>query len=215
MLNLENVTLVCVTSIRVDRAIKALKYSKKDINFGSVKLLTNENVIDDEITVINIEKLDYENYSKFIVYDLYNYIDTDYALIIQDDGFVVNSESWNNEFLKYDYIGAPWPLPNDNFSYRDPNGKLIRVGNGGFTLRSKKLLGVAKKLNLEWKSYYGFNHEDGFICCHNHDFYENEGCIFAPLDVAKYFSHEVPIPETIGIKPFGFHGKNSVFYNII
>jgi hypothetical protein len=28
---------------------------------------------------------------------------------------------------------------------------------------------------------------------------------FAPLDMAKYFSHEAMIPEIKGIKPFAFH----------
>lgn len=216
MINLENVTLVCVTCVRVDRSLKALKYSKQGINFAKSLLITNENVIDNEITVINIEKLDYENYSKFIIYNLIDYIDTDYVLIIQDDGFIVNPEMWRDEFLDYDYIGAPWPIPNDNFKYRDSNGKLVRVGNGGFTLRSKKLLGVAKKLNLEWKAYYGYYNEDMFICCHNREFYENEGCIFAPIDVAKYFSHETPIKEIKNIIPFGFHGKDnkSFYYSI-
>jgi hypothetical protein len=215
MINLENVTLVAVACVRVDRTLKALKYSKKGINFSECLLITNEDIIDDEIKVIKIEKLDYEHYNKFIVYNLFDYIKTDFALIIQDDGFVVNPEMWSNEFLDYDYIGAIWPIPNDNFSYRDSNGKLIRVGNGGFTLRSKKLLGVAKKLNLEWKSYYGYYNEDGFICCHNREYYEKEGCVFAPLEIAKYFSHESIIPETIGITPFGFHGKNSHFNNLI
>jgi hypothetical protein len=212
MINLSNVTLVAVSSIRIDRTIKALKYSKKGINFASVKLLTNENIIDDEIEVINIKKLDYENYSKFIIYDLYDYIDTEYVLLIQDDGFVVNPEMWRKEFLNYDFIGAPWPMPNDNFKYRDSEGNLIRVGNGGFSLRSKKLLGVGKKLNLEWKSYYGYYNEDMFICCHNRVHYENQGCVFAPLEVAKYFSHETPITEIKNITPFGFHGKHSSFY---
>ena len=54
-------------------------------------------------------------------------------LIIQHDGFILNHKAWDNEFLNYDYIGAPvyWM-----------GNKLIEVGNGGFSLRSKKLLKI-------------------------------------------------------------------------
>jgi hypothetical protein len=215
MINLENVTLIAVACVRVERTLKALKYSKKNINFKSVKLLTNEEISDDEIEIIKINNLDYEQYNKFIVYDLYKYIDTTHALIIQDDGFVVNPEKWDDVFLNYDYIGAPWPLPNDSFSYRDPFGNIIRVGNGGFSLRSKKILSLAKNLNLEWKSYFGFYNEDGFFTCHNRNLYEENGCKFAPIEIASLFSHEIQIPETQGIIPFGFHGKNNIYNNLI
>jgi hypothetical protein len=215
MINLENVTLIAVACVRVERTLKALKYSKKNINFKSVKLLTNEEIDDDEIEIIKINNLDYEQYNKFIVYDLYKHIDTTHALIIQDDGFVVNPEKWDNVFLNYDYIGAPWPLPNDSFSYRDPFGNIIRVGNGGFSLRSKKILSLAENLNLEWKSYFGFYNEDGFFTCHNRNLYEENGCKFAPVKIASLFSHEIQIPETQGIIPFGFHGKNNIYNNLI
>jgi hypothetical protein len=120
---------------------------------------------------------------------------------------VVNPESWRDEFLNYDYIGAPWPLPNDNFSYRDINGNLIRQGNS-VSLRSKKLLDVPIKLNLEWKPFHGFTNEDGFICVNYRHKYLEEGCEFADIDVAKYFSHESMIPEILGIEPFAFHNYN-------
>lgn len=215
MINLNDVTLISVTCVEVEKTLKALKYSKKNINFKSVKLLTNQDIHDDEIDIVKIKNLDYNEYSKFIVYDLHKFIDTSHALIIQYDGFVVNPDKWNNDFLNYDYIGAPWPLPQDSFSYRDSFGNIVRVGNGGFSLRSKKLLSIAEKLDLEWKSYFGFYNEDGFFTCHNRHIYEDNGCIFAPIDVAKYFSHEVQIPEIQGIIPFGFHGKNNKYNFLI
>ena len=146
-----------------------------------------------------------------MVYKLSEYIHTDFALIIQSDGYVINPDSWRDEFLEYDYIGAPFKLPTDNFSYRDIYGKIFRVGNGGFSLRSKKLIELANKLNLEWKPFHGFYNEDGFICAMNRHIYEENGCKFAPLHVAKYFSHESDIPENQGLSTFGFHGKWSRF----
>ncbi len=215
MIALKNVTIISVACLRVPETIRAIHKSMNGINFGAAKLLTSEDVTDETIEIIKIEKLDYENYNRFVVFELYKYIDTDYVLIVQDDGYVINPEMWRDEFFNYDYIGAPWmlPPPNDSVSFRDPFGNIMRVGNGGFSFRTKKLLEMPTKLNLEWRSYYGYFNEDGFFTCHNRHLIEKQGCIYAPIDVAKYFSHEAEIPEIQGITPFGFHGKWSK-YNV-
>jgi Protein of unknown function (DUF5672) len=217
MLDLSNITLAAVTSVSIKETIDALVFSSRKIKFKTIKLITSEDVQDvpDNIIVEKIPyKLDYIEYSKFIVYELHKFIDTEHTILIQYDGFIVNPDGWRDEFLKYDYIGAPWGLPTDDFSYRDPFGNIIRVGNGGFTLRSKRLLELPSKLNLEWKSYFGYYNEDGFLTCHNRHLLEKEGCVYAPLDTAIYFSHETNIPEINGIIPFGFHGKGSIYYNL-
>lgn len=217
-MKLNNVTLVAVAGVRIQEAYNAIKKSMKGITFGEVKLLTPKNAQTENpnVQIIKLDKeLDYIEYNRFILYELKDYIDTEFVLLVQDDGYVVNPESWRNDFYEYDYIGAIWPIPdqNDKISYRDPFGNLIRVGNGGFSLRSKKLLELPSKLNLEWKSYYGFWNEDGFLTCHNRHILEKEGIKFATTDIAKYFSHESPVDEIKGIdKPFGFHGKNSKYY---
>ena len=213
MLDLENVTLIAVTSVRIEAALWALKYSSKYIRFAVVKLLTHETISDEEVKIVKIDKLDYDGYSKFIVYELHKYFDTDFVLLIQDDGYIINPHLWKSEFLTYDYIGAPWEIPNDNYSYRDPFGNIRRVGNGGFSLRSKKLSRLAADLNLPWQSFHGYYHEDGFICVNNAHIYEKHGCIFAPLEIAVLFSQEIELLETRGVEPFGFHGKCSK-YNI-
>lgn len=210
-MKLDNVTLIAVACVRVPETLKALRYSMLGLEFGSVKLLTSIDIQDDVVEVIKIDELNYEGYNKFIVYELYKYIDTDFALIIQDDGYVINPHLWNNIFLKYDYIGAPWPYPSDDFSFRDPFGNVIRVGNGGFSLRSKKLLAMPSYLNMEWKSYFGYFNEDGFVAVHNRHLFEENSCKYAPIEVAKYFSHESDIEENKGITPFGFHGKWSKY----
>ena len=215
MIDLKNVTLISVAGVRGEKSLKAIKYSKKGINFGASKLITTSDLTDSEVEIIKIPEINYEQYNKFIVFDLYKYVDTDYLLLVQDDGFVVNPECWKDDFLDYDYIGAPWPLPTDSFSYRDPMGNIIRVGNGGFSFRSKKLCKIASELDLEWKSYYGYFNEDGFITCHNRAIYEEQGCRFAPVSVAKYFSHEGFIPELSGITPFGFHGRCNSYCSLI
>jgi len=213
MIDLPNVTLIAMTSVKIPQTIKALQYSMRGINFGAVKIVsdvTPEN-LPDQITHEFTEKMsNIDEWNHDIIYKLGKHVDTEFLILIHDDGFIINPEMWRDEFLKYDYIGAPWPLPNDNFSYRDINGELIRVGNS-VSLRSKKLTDLASELKLEWKSFHGFSNEDGFICVNYRHVYKEHGMKFADIDVAKYFSHETQLPETIGIKPFAFHGKKGLF----
>lgn len=213
-LKLNQVTLVAMSSVNIKKTIKALEYSCKGIDFGSVKLITHElpESLPKNIEYNFIKKINnLDKYSYNMIYNLSNYIDTDFALVIQSDGYVINPSCWRKDFLDYDYIGAPFSLPRDNISYRDTHNNIIRVGNGGFSLRSKKLIDIPNKLNLKWKPFHGYYNEDGFICCMYRDTYEKNGCKIAPIDIAKYFSHEARIPEIQGIIPFGFHGKNSVY----
>jgi hypothetical protein len=209
-INLPSVTLIAVTSVRLEEHIKALEYSSRGINFGAIKIISDiaPSVLPAGITHEYINKINnIDEWSYNIIYKLGDYIDTDYAMLIHDDGFIINPTSWREDFLKYDYIGAPWPIPNDNISYRDINGDLIRVGNS-VSLRSKKLIDLPNKIKLEWKSFHGYYNEDGFICVNYRHKYIKHGCKFADINIAKYFSHENELPETKDIVPFAFHGKN-------
>jgi len=78
-----------------------------------------------------------QDYSRFIIKGLANYVTTNFALIVQWDGYGLNGVNWQPEFIKYDYIGAPWP------TWPDIKGN-HRVGNGGFSLRSKLWLQAEK-----------------------------------------------------------------------
>lgn len=203
-LKLPNVTLCAFGSEKYkDQQQKALDYSSKDIEFGAVKnIIVPTNSIDE--------------WNRAVVFDLGDYIDTDFAILIHPDGFIVHPECWMNEWLNYDYIGAPWPLPKDNFSYRDINGNIQRVGNS-VSLRSKKLLDLPKKIGMEWKSFHGFYNEDGYISVNMRHIFEEHGCKFAPIEVAKYFGRETEIPENKDIeKTFLFHrhkGRNKKYPN--
>jgi hypothetical protein len=221
MLELKNITLVAVTSVKIDSHVKALEYSCRGIKFGDVKILSDikPNYLPNYIKHEYIDKLTHpigenlgggkDQWNYFMVYKLGKHIDTDYAIIIHDDGFVVNPESWNPDFLNYDYIGSPWFLPSDNFSYRDINGEIIRVGNS-VGLRSKRLMDLPLKIDLEWKSFHNYWNEDGFISVNNRHIFIQHGMRFPDLDVGKSFSHGCMIPEILedvknGIKPFMFH----------
>lgn len=200
MLNLPRVTLVAFGSTNIEGMKKALKVSQNGIKFGAVKLITQEcNSIDE--------------WNRAIVYDLGDYIDTDFALLIHPDGYVVNPESWTDDFMRYDYIGSPWPSPTDDFSYKDIHGIVQRVGNS-VSLRSKKLMQLPKKINMEWRAFHGNTNEDGAICVNYRHIFQGRGCKFAPFELAVKFGREKPLLENQGINPFVFHrneGENSIY----
>lgn len=215
MTELPDVTLICVSSVNLQQTYYAFQKSVEKINFGAVKLVTHERPVDlpDFIEYEQCYKINNINdYSYYMIYNLCNNVQTNHALVIQADGFVINPEMWDPVFLDYDYIGAPWEW-NEN-AYIDPFGNHQQVGNGGFTLRSKKLLEVPKHTYIEFNVNQGdfYKHmnannfaEDGNICVHNRHLYEAAGCKFAPVEIAARFAHEKQLPETQGITPFGFH----------
>lgn len=192
MLLLDDITLICLTSKDYEGHKIAIQKSLEGIRWGNVKLIWDP----------RIKSID--DWNRTIVYDLTYYVQTPYALLIHADGYVIHPEAWRPEFLDYDYIGAPWPLPHDDYSYRTPERELIRVGNS-VSLRSKRLLDAPRKLGLEWRSYFGNTNEDGFLCVHNREKLKAEDIKFAPLEVAKFFSKEHEIEENNGLETFAFH----------
>lgn len=217
-LKLPNVTLAAMTSVKLYETLKALQYSMKGIEFGEVVLITHRRplFLPKEITYRHTDKLtDIDCFNYKMVYELGNYIHTDYVLLVHYDGFVIYPESWREEFLSYDYIGSPWPIPapGTKHCYHDVYGNLCRVGNS-VSLRSKRLLEFPGKAGLTWEmDEDGFYNEDIFLCCMNKHRIEEAGMRIAPVEVAKYFAHEHLVPETADVeKPFAFHkwwGKNA------
>lgn len=188
---LENVTLICVDCINHGDAISAIRKSLQQCDFAAVKFITDKPFEFDEIEVINISPIrSKEEYSYFMIKELYKYFDTEYVLVIQADGYVLNGKSWMPEFLNYDYIGAPW-------LYTDGRN----CGNGGFSLRSKKLqeiLGTNRFMDIT-------SPEDEVIGrLYRHYLEVGYGVKFPPDDLADRFAFELrtPIYDT-----FGFHGK--------
>lgn len=128
------------------------------------------------------------DYSAFMLRNLAQYIRTPHALCIQWDGFVLNGEAWDPAFLDYDYIGAPWPHFQDGHN----------VGNGGFSLRSRRLLDACRGLPFDEKEP-----EDVLISRRCRRDLEVQGLRFAPESVARSFSYERF--DSTG-REFGFHG---------
>lgn len=196
MLKLPNVTLCCIGSAKYkDQQQMALDYSSKAILFGAVK-----NIIVDTNTI--------DEWNRAVVFDLGDYIDTDYALLIHPDGMIAEPDMWDDKWLEYDFIGSPFPLPTDDFSYRDINSIIQRVGNS-VSLRSKKLLQLPKKINMEWKPFHGFYNEDGYVSVNMRHVFEENGCKYAPFEEALKFGRETPLEDYTG-DTFVYHKRYGV-----
>ena len=157
------------------------------VAFGSALLLTDQPVSHSRIACIRIEALkNRRDYSEFVLRQLSRYIDLPNVLIVQWDSFVLDASRWTGEFLEYDYIGAPWP----QFEQND-------VGNGGFSLRSKRLLDLTAS-----PEFQGGHPEDVAICRGSRVTLEGSGIRIAPRELATQFAFERGPQQA----SFGFHG---------
>jgi hypothetical protein len=141
--------------------------------------------------------LDYYQYSMFCMYCLNFYIETEYCLVVQDDGWVINGNNFTGEYYEYDYVGAPTHmgiLGNQafyNFSWVGVKDVTV-VQNGGLSFRSKRFLkapsqyGVVHKLFAEQP----FINEDVQLSGLLRPQLESLGMRYAPLQIAKLFSIE-------------------------
>lgn len=195
MLSLNNVTLCCVDTCSHALAALALRRCNAVANFAKTVFITDRpDFVDPSWECHRIRPLEgMAEYSSFMTKSLNFHIETDYVLVIQYDGFIINPDVWTDEFLKYDYVGAPWPA--------SEHTKECIVGNGGFSLRSKKLL----KALQDDKITMLVGHEDGNICAYRNYLDMKYGIRFAPIEVATKFSYE---NDLFVEKTFGFHGLN-------
>lgn len=177
--------------MNVRATINALTACLAEIDVAKCLLFTDAEVDlgDKRITKVAIPRLSSARaYSEFMLSRLSDYIETSHCLIVQWDGFVLSGARWNPSFLHFDYIGAPWPQFHDGHN----------VGNGGFSLRSKKLLQATRD-----PAFRVVHPEDVAICRVNRKLLEREhGVRFADTATAERFSFERSGPSAA----FGFHG---------
>lgn len=190
MLHLPSVTLLCIDCVDAPRAARAIDRCTSVAQFGAVKFLTSI-VIDrpDVRRIAPIRTLD--EYSSFMLKKSYAFVDTEHMLVVQHDGFITSPAAWSDEFLSYDYVGAPWM-----------NGL---VGNGGFSLRTRRLMRrVSELIDVVPLRH---SNEDEVVCLTLCNALERDGFKFAPTDVAARFSVEHNDALKKG-DTFGFHGKH-------
>lgn len=172
MLHLPDVTLVCPYTIAHRLHEMAAEECLRHAKFGDV--LVGELSGD---------------YVRYFHYEMPKLIRTSHILMIQWDSWIINPNAWTDEFLNYDYVGAPW-------WYRDE----YNVGNSGFCLRSKQLL----EFIAQHPDEFPIGRPEDHILCRE---YQKRLPQFkwAPQELAWHFSFErtaaYPLNEV-----FGFHG---------
>jgi hypothetical protein len=190
-LDLPDVTLVAATSINIEATLLAIEACHDRVRFGASKLLTHAAPARTipGLEVVTIPQITTSRqYSRLILADLAEHVATSHCLIVQWDGHVVDPARWNPRFLEHDYVGASWPQFGDGHD----------VGNGGFSLRSRRLLEACRA-----PQFTPSHPEDVAIGRHNRPWLEAQGLRFAPRELADSFSAERAGSLEAA---FGFHG---------
>lgn len=192
LLALPGVTLICVDNRTPHLALQALRHCMAQVEFGEVVLFTRPELLEEVPAGIRIEPVHITSvpeYSEFVLRGLLPHVHTSHCLLVQWDGYVLDARQWRPEWLHLDYLGAP---------FKRRSGELC-VGNGGFSLRSRRLLEALQDPALT------LGHpEDVSICCDNRARLEQvHGIRFASVEEAQRFAF-----ERVGSKEgtFGFHG---------
>lgn len=186
---IKHVTLIAVDCVNYYLTIKSLRNCMDKCEFDKTIFCTDIDLKEEGIDVIKIDRINSkEEYSKFIIKELYKHFDTLYCLIVQHDGTILNADCWDERFYKYSYIGAKWNYPDGR-----------NVGNGGFSMRSWKLqsiLGTDDNIEI-------YSPEDEVISRLYRNYLEfNYDIQFPPETIADKFSFELNAPYQ---KTFGHH----------
>ena len=181
----KSVTVASITSVDIRGHEWAIKETVSKMPFPVESLL-----IQPDPRIVNLVE-----WSKFALDKLASYVKTDFVLLVHADGYAVNSDKWRDDFLDWDYVGAPWPQWITR-SWR------TMVGNGGFSLRSHRWLQAAKEL-----AGVSQGEPEDWFCCKTHlEHFVNRGCRIAPVALAMKFSLENRIyPFQRASNSFGVH----------
>lgn len=188
---LSQVTLCAADSSRTALTARALDRCAGGCDFADAVLFTDQEARG-AFRVQPIAPLHSQaDYSEFVLRRLVEHVSGSHVLVAQWDGFVTQPAAWDQAFLAFDYIGARWGWHADD----------LDVGNGGFSLRSRRLLEALQDPRLVPRPGVP---EDELICRHWRPVLERDHAIrFAPAAVADRFSYERTLPRG---PTFGFHG---------
>jgi predicted O-methyltransferase YrrM len=162
-LRLPDVTLVMIDTQCHELARLAMEDSLRDIEFGDAVIFSDQPIEVAGARWVKVPKWpNIAECSYFMWYELPDHIETKWAINIQWDSWITDPGCWTDEFLQYDYVGAPW--------WYDDN---LNVGNG-CALRSRSLmrflqgnkerfpLSISQEDHLIGRVYRGALEEAGF-----------------------------------------------------
>ena len=144
------ITVIFVNIGTIEPVIKLyddIRETIKDyFDFKHYLILTDKDVKHDRYEIKYLQEMTLKERDFFFIRDVWKHIKTSHFLLVHLDSHIINPEAWDDNWMSYDCIAAPWA---DGF-----------VGCGGFSLRSVKLAHhVSQKYgNLTTLNY----HEDGY-----------------------------------------------------
>lgn len=190
---LPNVTLCSVDTRTPELALRALQRCREQLGFARSILFCDRLLpMPDGIDCVDIGPITSSaDYSDFMLRRLHAHVATEHVLVVQWDGFVADAGCWDPAFLQIDYLGAPWG--------KAPAGQ--HVGNGGFSLRSRRLLQALRDPVFAPRLHHP---ED--ICIGQTlraELEARHGIVFGTLEQARRFAFENEPPPG---PTFGFHG---------
>jgi hypothetical protein len=193
MLNLKNICLIAIGSTKIEQTKKAIDICLSHCEFKDVLFFSDNTTSPYSVKIDRMNSI--KDYDYFVLKKLPFLINNkaDYYLTIHWDGFVVNPKAWTDDFLLYDYIGAPWPW----YKYM--------CGNGGFCLKSQKFIStqitIIDDLDIS-------RPDDVELCLVARKKFEDHGCKYAPTELGFKFS-----TETGGYHRFNSFGFHDFKYN--
>ncbi len=215
-----SLTLVGIDGLGVgiDSYIRIFELCSKELEFEKILLFTSapgysvDIPADLQIDFIQLPKLTYKEFNTFCLTGVTEFVETSHVLFVQTDGFICNGSNWKDYYYDYDYIGQPW-IQRPGVSFPWVRNVEESVGEGGFSLRSKKLLQLVSSLDYEMirNAVQGGYQEDVFISSYLRDYLTGQGCKFATPEIGSQFCsglHEFNYDKLD--TSFGFHANEYV-----
>jgi hypothetical protein len=226
MLKLPNVTLFAIDCISPERTVAALKFSTQWVRFAEVILLTDTQkfnppgnpwlkIVHHEEGTEKVERpyspwhksfpVDYE---LAVMREPSQHVKTSHLIHMEWDSAVLNRSAWTEDWLQYDFIGAPWVAHHEP-GWPPCDGHTNNVGNGGFSLKSVRFCELTRAATEVFKGDLAMYSSDAWPCRSIRPWLEERSMKFAPERVADRFSCE----NRIYSGQFGMHGRETCEIN--
>lgn len=228
MLQLPQITLLAIDCINPGRTLQAMKFSTRFVRFGRTVLLTDtgkHRKIEPQsshfpgleiahIVESDVKKAPFPGHSPLPVdYEMdsltkpIEYIRGSHVLFMEWDSAVLNPLAWRRDWLDWDLTAAPWPEHTD--PGWPPCTEVNCMGNGGFSLRSRKFCELTARSTKEFKGDPQMLSSDRWFGRSIRPWMESNGVKYAPWQDGMRFSCEnLPYASS-----FGFHGKMTAAIN--
>jgi len=195
---MKNITIIAAEFQWYDLTRYSIEQTLKHIEPAEIVVISDREIMPGAKHIQMSPTNGMEEYADLVLKGMANHVNTSHAIYVQWDGIAYDGTQWTDEFLKYDYIGAPWPWM--------PEGQ--NIGNGGFSLRSKRLLdAIANDADICLTPEVPLA-EDNIISVVQRPKLESQyGIKFAGTELARQFSYEIGHHRP----SLGFHGLWNVF----